>query len=480
MRLRELIDASPALKGEVIKVTQNPFQIVWRNGSAIMGFTTGASSGSGGASIRGQKADYIFMDEVDYMHENDFDTVTTIAAERGDIGVFMSSTPTGKRGKFYEACINKKMGYTEHWHPSTHNPNWDDRMEAEFRAQLSDQGYVHEIMAEFGTQDAGVFDKDRLDEACQEEFYTYSQLSPIQLDKIEKLGVKPNNYNYPSGKRAPGNPFRTMGVDWDKYSASSSIIILDYDVIKQKFKVIKRVEVPRADYSYDKAVETVVELNDQYNPSWIYCDRGSGEYQIERLHIIGDERPSTGLKNKVKGWQFKNVIEVINPVTKELVKEPMKPFMVNQLQIAFERSKMMLSPFDEVLHKQLVDYEVVRQGTNGPVFTSKDEHFVDALGLSYLAFVLEFSELTDSIKKPENSAKISHTSKRIGDARINAALSEAERPSSPEINKVLESDPDELRGDKQTWVKVNLRHNSHNGGRGSWGSRRGEATRSMW
>ena len=46
---------------------------------------------------------------------------------------------------------------------------------------------------------------------------------------------------------------------------------------KQKFQVIKRIEVPKAEYSYDAAVNLIIELNDQYNPSWIYCDRGSGE-----------------------------------------------------------------------------------------------------------------------------------------------------------------------------------------------------------
>lgn len=65
--------------------------------------------------------------------------------------------------------------------------------------------------------------------------------------------------------------------DWDKYQASSSIVILDFDVIMQKFRVIKRIEVPRSEYSYDNAVNMVVQLNDQYNPSWIYADRGSGK-----------------------------------------------------------------------------------------------------------------------------------------------------------------------------------------------------------
>ncbi len=419
------------------------------------------------------------MDEVDYMAESDFDTVTTIAAERGDIGIFMSSTPTGKRSKFYYACTNKKLGYTEHYHPSTHNPNWGPTMEEEFKAQLSEQGYIHEILAEFGTQDTGVFNKDKIDAACKFEYYTYDKLTDLQLDRIEEMGIKPNIYIYE--KRAPINPFRTMGVDWDKYQSSSSIVILDYDVIRSKFKVIKRIEVPRAEYSYDAAVNMIVALNDQYNPAWIYCDRGAAEYQIERLHIIGDKRPSTGLKNKVKGWQFKNTIDFIDPITKEKEKKPMKPFMINQLQIAFEREKMILSPFDEVLHKQLIDYEVIREGVNGPVFTDKNEHFVDALGLAYLAFVLEFTELTDTIKKPENSSIIKQSRNNLGQARLNLALKEIEAPLNSEIQKVLTPDPRELRGDRPTWVKVDSGYKSRGGSGASWGSRAGRGvSRSSW
>ena len=225
----------------------------------------------------------------------------------------------------------------------------------------------------------------------------------------------------------------------------------------------------------------VVELNDIYNPAWIYCDRGAGEYQIERLHIIGDKRPSTGLKNKVKGWQFKNVLDVVNPITKEVTREPLKPFMVNQLQIAFERERMMLSPFDETLHKQLIDYEVVRTSQNGtPIFTNENEHFIDALGLAYLAFVLEFSDLTDTIKKPELSSRIEHSSKTIGEARLTQAFNEIEMPMTPEVKKVLDHDPTELRGDRPTWVKVNENYRGYTG-RSGWGSRSGRGlSRSIW
>lgn len=64
-RLKELIDSSPRIKERLVKSTSNPYQLVFTNGSMIVGFTTGAASGSGGASIRGQRADYIYMDEVD-------------------------------------------------------------------------------------------------------------------------------------------------------------------------------------------------------------------------------------------------------------------------------------------------------------------------------------------------------------------------------------------------------------------------------
>lgn len=80
--------------------------------------------------------------------------------------------------------------------------------------------------------------------------------------------------------RAPSNIFRTMGVDWDKFGAASSILILEYDLTLNKFKVLKRVEVPRSEYTYDNAVNKIVELNEIYNPSFIYCDAGSGEIQI--------------------------------------------------------------------------------------------------------------------------------------------------------------------------------------------------------
>lgn len=341
---------------------------------------------------------------------------------------------------------------------------------------------IHEVLAEFGTQEKGVFPKDKLDSAMNVQYYAYNELKYDQKIKCERENLWPEMLIYDKNNLAPFNPFRTMGIDWDKYGASSSIIILEYDVIIKKFKVIKRVEVPRSEYSYDNAINMIVELNDIYNPSFIYCDAGSGEYQIERLHIIGDQRPSTGLKNKVKRWQFAQSLDIRDPITFELTKQPLKPFMVNQLTLAFERDNIILSPFDDVLHKQLVNYEVEKINNTGkPIYTSKDEHFIDALGLAYLAMVLEFKELTNVIKEAEVANKIEFSNKSIGSAGINRMFNSIQ--SSYSNSRVQLKPSDDLPGDKQKWVKVSQSYNPYRNS-SSWGSRSSSREsylgRSMW
>ena len=64
-RMSELINMSPAVKEQVVSNTKTPFEIKFKNGSAIRGFTTGASSGGGATALRGQRADSIYLDESD-------------------------------------------------------------------------------------------------------------------------------------------------------------------------------------------------------------------------------------------------------------------------------------------------------------------------------------------------------------------------------------------------------------------------------
>lgn len=418
------------------------------------------------------------------MADGDFAAVVAIAAERPDISIFLSSTPTGRRSFFYEACVNKDLGYKEFYYPSMANPNWGDEMEAEFRSSLTELQYIHEVLAEFGPQETGVFDKKKLDEAIKMDLYAYAELDYLQERALEVPKENIKFYIPQKGERGYyPNKYRTMGVDWDKYQASSSIIIEDYDIKMGKFRVIKRIEVPKSEYSYDAAVNMIVELNNIYNPSFIYVDRGAGEYQIERLHIIGEERPETGLKDKLKGFQFKQTLEIIDPATKVVTKEPMKPFMVNQLSIMLERGMMMLSPFDETLYKQLVDYSIVRISSNGvPIYSSENEHFVDALGLAHLAFVLEFPHLTMTIKKLEHATKAKAEPCQLNQNGFLSVVKDIASGFNVWSNKSRISKSNDLSGDKQTWFKNEGRPGGAIRRKNcSWGGRFNNGPgRSMW
>lgn len=165
-------------------------------------------------------------------------------------------------------------------------------------------------------------------------------------------------------------------------------------------------------------------------------------------------------------------MDVIDPVTKTKVKEPMKPFMVNQLTIAFERERMMLSPYDEKLHKQLVDYEVVRIGQNGPVYSDEDEHFVDALGLAYLAFVLEFPNLVETIKEIEYTSKIEHSSRQLGGEQAARMFRHMQFGDVSRQNLGAPSpNMDDLKGDRPSHIKLPLGYKASSYGRSNWGSR---------
>lgn len=48
--------------------------------------------------------------EMDYLGEGDFDTIYALCMERDTIGMTCSSTPTGRRSKFFDICTKKELG----------------------------------------------------------------------------------------------------------------------------------------------------------------------------------------------------------------------------------------------------------------------------------------------------------------------------------------------------------------------------------
>lgn len=408
-RFDELIDESPELRASIKSKTRNPYTIKFKNGSRITGFTAGTKAGNGGANVRGQGADWIFLDEADYLLHDDIVAVTSIAIEAPErIHIFVSSTPTGRHDFFWKICTDARSPYKEYHFSSKVNPEWTDKADEEFRILHTEIDYAHEILAEFGEEAAGVFRHEYLERASNQIHYCYQDLNYAQEQHIKNNDITVMRLGpYDEYYKPPAGGLRTIGVDWDKVQATPQIVVTEYVKELNKFQVIYHEDIPQSEFTLDKAVQTIISLNSLYHPDWIYCDRGMGEYQVEMLHAYGIQHPESGLENKVKGWAFNQNVEIVDPATRELVAKPLKHFMVNNGVWLFERDRILLSAYDEMLYYQLMNYSVVRKSVSGaPIYTSHDEHALDAFMLSLAAFAIEFPEITNTIQNPGNSAHL--------------------------------------------------------------------------
>lgn len=406
-QLKNFIDNSPVLQDSVKSMTKNPYFIEFKNKSRIKLFTAGTRSGAEGGSLRGQKADWLYMDEMDYLSDKDFEAIYAIALEAPQrIGVMVASTPTGRRGKFYDICTDIDLqfnqdhicapgenhdydgnrydrgtaeGWKEFHFPTMVNPEWDVRMEKELRKMYTQVGYEHEVMAEFGTEMIGVFNKEFVDEACSKPY-------PFSAERTHEGPI-------------------AIGVDWDKFGAATQIVITQFNPNDPRrvddeyrgmgrFTVINRVEIPKGEYTYDHAVKKIIELTAIYQPAFIYADRGSGEYQIELLRKhLGD---------LVHGIHLGASHLVRDPYSREFDKKPIKPFMVNQATLMLERGQLRIPnrDTDEEIYRQMTNYQVVRISpkTGEPTYTSDDEHALDAMMLCLLGFIIEMPDLARTVE----------------------------------------------------------------------------------
>lgn len=129
------------------------------------------------------------------------------------------------------------------------------------------------------------------------------------------------------------------------------------------------------------------------------------------LHLYGREHPESGLDKKVKGIQFSQKIEIRDPGNKTVDAKDAKDFMINQTAILLDRDRFVLSPFDDILWKQMMNYQVVRISQAGrPQYTSENEHALDAFMLTILGFTIEFPNITKILEEVQVARNIQTSS----------------------------------------------------------------------
>lgn len=334
-------------------------------------------------------------------------------------------------------------GWAEFYYPTMVNPEWSPKMERELRMQFSEVAYEHEVLAEFGTEMVGVFNKNYIDEASS-------------------IG-----YNYTMTPAHGGQI--AIGVDWDKYGTATQIVVTQYNAWEPRrmrpelgqteqtfgrFQVINRIEIAKGEFTYDNAVKKIIELNEIYSPFAIYVDRGAGEYQLELLRKeLGD---------KVKGVHLGSSQLVRDPHSREFDKKPLKSFIVNQTNLMLERGQLRIPhrDNDETIARQMTNYQVVRYSpkTGEATYTDVDEHALDAMMFGLLAFINEKPELAATVIEKPNAKNIARIKKTFTDP---FKLQDQSDQGKTELTQKTNTSRSQKKASKDF----------------SWGSRGGNATR---
>lgn len=431
-RLSQLIDKSTDIKPS----RDIEHRIELPNDTIITGLTSGSKSGNGAANTRGQRADLIVIDEADYMGESEITNIMNIRNEAPErIKMIVASTPAGRRDSYYRWCVDAtrsyeyddvgtkannrvsyKMimkpiredengqpmfhdgqpiregnGWTTIHAPSTVNPellkvNPDTGLTylEELRLDLTEMRFVQEVLAEFGESIAGVFLKKHIDRAVDRG----RDLKVRYYDRASEY--KPKKSTHP----------RILGVDWDKKAADTNMVGIEWNPDVEAFIPFYRKVIPRGDFTYINAVEEIKRADQQFEFDYIMIDAGHGETQIELLRRYEKEqRVKNGVGARMIRVNLSEKVKIFDPITRTYEKKHIKPFIVNNAVLMFEKGLVALNPKDKETIVQFEQYEVKSWSSDGrPTYTDVNEHILDCINFCLYGFTKYFDDIMKTFK----------------------------------------------------------------------------------
>lgn len=370
-------------KDLVIKDVKSPSYLMqFTNRSRIRGFTTGSS---GAGSVRGQAAHLIVLDEVDYMTDADFNGIVAILADNPDTEMWVASTPDGKKAlhRLEQIAAYKKFHF-----PTFVLPHYNDDLDQDFKEQLTDVGYVQEVMAEFGASEMGVFQHYFIDASIHKDM-GQTQRDDVLINRDKYITI--------------------MGCDWNDDRIGTRIIVLAFDKLNKKFFVAQHETVSKEGWTQVEAVQKIVAMNRKYVFDYMYVDEGFGtsqiqfikQFAIDQYGKIPIDHPDIRLADIV-GINFSSKIEMRDLSTGEDIKKDMKTYMVENCTRYLERGHFIFdADYDKDLMAQMGNYIIKNRSPTGkPSFCADEakigDHDLDAFMLAALGFSMEYSQFLNA------------------------------------------------------------------------------------
>jgi len=389
--IEDFIGRSHNMRASVKAVRKSPYwEIEFYNGSVVRGFSSGRKTGARSDKIRGQDADAIGFDEIDYMADEDIEAIFAVLSSNQRVRMWMSTTPTGARSKFHTVCTDKRQGFKEFWFISKESPRWTPRAENFFKSMYSQSGYDREFNAEFGTPTEGVFRQSDLDSALRQ--YDYDQMQRHK-DRIYILGV-----------------------DWNKLTGTH-LVVVEIDPKRKKgarAAVVDKQIIRPQEFTQIAGVEAVVLMDKKWGCDYVYVDEGYGATQVELLHRIDKQQPAAQLNyaKRLVAVNMSEKVEFRDPRNASLVvKKHAKPFMIDLLAGWISSGQLVLPAHEDTtvalieselaylevgLVQQMREFRVEKYSPQGhPRYTQGYEHTLTALALAVMGFAVNFSEFND-------------------------------------------------------------------------------------
>lgn len=364
----------------------SPYQkITLKNGSTLKAFT----AGNDGGSIRGQGANWLIIDEADFLTKAAFDSVIAILMDKKDTEFTCTSTPMGENILFK---LSNSKEYKEFHFPSFVIPHYSDEMDKDLRSSTSVMGYIQEIQAEYGVADNAVF---------QTEFITRAEDTKLSAPIVDVLM---NRQDY----------ILILGCDWNADKVGTRICIVAYSKKEDKVFVCSMDNVRKEGWTQVAAVEKIKELNRQYIPDFIFVDEGFGEANVQQLKLVAldsygklpKDHPDLRLAN-VQPVNFSSTLDLVDVVTGEIRKKYYKNFMVETVKRMLEKGLISLNnKLAEPIVEQMKGYVVKSRNASGrEIYEAKNpevgDHDLDAFMIAVCGLHMKYESILDTRRYSE-------------------------------------------------------------------------------
>ena len=362
--IHKFVNKSVSLQGSLNRYTKTPSLMQFNNGSKILGFSAGATSGSGSDKIRGQDAHLIVIDEIDTLENKDIDAVMAILASHKDARLIASTTPRGWRRRFYTYVTEKDLGFKEFWFISAESPEWTEATENFFKGSTDPVTYAQEYLADFAELQEGVF-KTRCINASLQDY------------DLEESNIN-STADY------------ILGIDWNK-AAGTHMVVLEH--LGSQLKMVKKIVIPETEYLQTDSVDLIINLNRQWRFKYIFVDAGYGSVQVELLKKHAIKEPSSLLDKKLFPIAMNQHLKVIDPISGEELGRSAKHYLIEQTKKMLEDGKIILPKSEDTtvssgssmmgLVQQMRNFRVEGTSVYGlPKYSQGEEHTLTAFYLA--------------------------------------------------------------------------------------------------